>query len=162
MKEQSIKIGMAELGATKSPSKLITTGLGSCVGICLYDNSSKVGGLAHIMLPDSKQARAIVNTAKYADTAIPLLIEEMVKLGANKSKLIAKIAGGAQMFNFAGTSSIMRIGERNTEAVLQGLQKENIRVIAQDTGGSYGRTIELNAENGNLYIKTIHLGEKVV
>ena len=99
---EDIKVGMADLAATIAPQNLVTIGLGSCVGICLYDKATKVGGLAHIMLPDSTQGRTMQNKAKYADTAIEVLLEEMTKLGAQKRRITAKIAGGAKMFNFSG------------------------------------------------------------
>ncbi|WP_338056019.1 chemotaxis protein CheD [Thermanaerosceptrum fracticalcis] len=162
MTTEPIKVGMADLRAAPAPLTLITTGLGSCVGVCLWDPIMKVGGLAHIMLPDSTQSRSIQNKAKYADTGVTLLIEEMVKLGAVKSRLVAKIAGGAQMFNFPGASNVMRIGERNTEAVKKCLEQEKIRILAEDTGGNFGRTIEFSTTDGQLLIKTISKGEKVV
>jgi len=157
-----IKVGMADLAVCKAPQKLITTGLGSCVGVCLYDPGSKVGGLAHIMLPDSTQARSNQNAAKYADTGITETLKRMMAIGADKKKILAKIAGGAQMFNFAGTSSIMRIGERNVEAVKKQLELNGIRIMAEDTGGNFGRTITFDPENGNLHIRTINQGEKIV
>jgi len=150
------------LAVCRTPQSLITIGLGSCVGICLYDPIVKVGGLAHIMLPDSTQARSIQNKAKYADTAIVVLIDKMLAKGVIKNRLVAKIAGGAQMFNFPGVSSIMRIGERNVEAVKKKLQVLNISILAEDTGGNFGRTINFNPDNGKLFIKTINRGEKIV
>jgi len=157
-----IKVGMADLAVCRTPQSLITIGLGSCVGICLYDPIVKVGGLAHIMLPDSTQARSIQNKAKYADTAIVVLIDKMLAKGVIKNRLVAKIAGGAQMFNFPGASSIMRIGERNVEAVKKKLQVLNISILAEDTGGNFGRTINFNPDNGKLFVKTINRGEKIV
>ncbi len=157
-----IKVGMADLATAKPPQVLVTTGLGSCVGVCLLDPLVKVGGLAHIMLPDSTQARDVQNKAKYADTAIKILIDEMVNLGAIKRRMVAKIAGGAQMFNFSGNNSIMKIGERNVEAVITNLNIWGIPILAQDTGGNYGRTIYFYPENGQLYIRTIKYGEKIV
>ncbi|MZP30556.1 chemotaxis protein CheD [Heliobacterium undosum] len=157
-----IKVGMADLKASKAPDNLMTSGLGSCIGICLYDAVAKVGGLAHIMLPASTQARSSENKAKFADTAIPVLLEEMIKLGAVKSRLVAKIAGGAQMFSFPGASDVMRIGERNAEAVVQRLKQENIPLLARETGGNFGRTIELDTMTGKLHIRTIDRGEKAV
>jgi chemotaxis protein CheD len=157
-----IKVGMADLKVTRAPDSLQTCGLGSCVGICLWDTVTKVAGMAHIMLPDSKQSKSQGNKAKFADTAVPLLIEMMVAMGANKTRLVAKIAGGAQMFTFYGKNDIMRIGERNTEAVKSALEKEKIRLLAQDTGGNYGRTIEFSSDNGQLLIKTINVGESVI
>lgn len=157
-----IKIGMADLNVAKTPDVLQTCGLGSCVGICLWDSITKVAGMAHIMLPDSAQSKSQGNPAKFADTAVPLLIEKMVNLGANKTRMVAKIAGGAQMFSFYGKNDIMRIGERNAEAVKKALQKEKIKLLAEDTGGNYGRTIEYSAANGQLMIRTINVGESVI
>lgn len=156
-----IKIGMAELNVATPPDVLQTCGLGSCVGVCLWDPITKVGGMAHIMLPSSSQGK-MGNDAKFADTAIPWLIEEMKKLGAEKSRLISKIAGGAQMFSFYSDNDIMKIGERNTESVKKVLAEKRIRLLAQDTGGNYGRTIEFSTENSQLYVRTINLGEKYI
>lgn len=157
-----IKIGMADLNVANCPDILQTAGLGSCVGVCLWDSVTKVGGLAHIMLPDSAQAHASVNEAKFADTAIPLLVREMEKYGALKPRIVAKIAGGAQMFSFYSGNDIMRIGERNAEAVKETLAAMNIRLLAEDVGGNYGRTIEFYTEDGKLYIRTINVGEKFI
>lgn len=157
---QLIKVGMADYKIASHPNNLISYGLGSCVGIALYDSITKIGGLAHIMLPDSTQARNVENPAKFADTAIPLLLNDMLKAGAQKHRIIAKIAGGAQMFSFANITEIMRIGERNTEAVKNILRQASIQLAASDTGGNYGRTIELKNDTGILFIKTIDKGEK--
>lgn len=162
MSKESVKVGMAELKTAAAPTSIITTGLGSCVGVCLWDPVNKVGGLAHIMLPDSSQSRVVQNKAKYADTGVVLLIEELIRMGAVKNRLIAKIAGGAQMFNFAGSTNVMRIGERNTAAVKEILARERIRIEAEDTGGTFGRTIEFMTFDGQLYIRTINKGEKIV
>ena len=154
-----IKVGMADLAVCKAPQKLMTAGLGSCVGVCIYDPKTKVGGLAHIMLPNSDQVKVVHNKAKYANTGIEILLEKMQELGAMKNRMQAKIAGGAQMF---GNSTMMRIGERNTEEVKKILQALNIPILANETGGNFGRTIIFNPDNGELYIKTINHGEKVV
>ncbi len=162
--EKKIKVGMADLKVATEPDKLVTLGLGSCVGIALYDFKTKVGGLAHIMLPDSKQARkGDVNAAKYADTALSVLVDEMKKKGVSKQRIVAKIAGGAQMFKFNnGASDIMRVGTRNIEAVKKGLAEYRIPITAEDTGGNFGRTIELDTKTGSLFIKTISKGEKTI
>ncbi|MDF2522172.1 MAG: chemotaxis protein CheD [Clostridia bacterium] len=157
-----VKVGMADMNCTKSPGVLTTLGLGSCVGICLYDTSTKISGMVHIMLPSSLQIKNNSNTAKFADTGIVKLLEEMQKLGANRSKIVSKIAGGAQMFNFTDASDIMRIGARNVAATKEMLNSLNIPILAEDTGGSYGRTIELYAETGILLIKTIGFGTKQI
>ncbi len=157
-----IKVGMADLNTAISPGILTTLGLGSCVGICLYDTSTKISGLVHIMLPNSAQIKNNSNIAKFADTGIVKLIEDMIKLGAKRSKLVSKIAGGSQMFNFNDASDIMRIGARNVTATKEILKSLNIPIIAEDTGGNYGRTIELYSETGILLIKTIGYGMKQI
>lgn len=157
-----IQVGMADLKVAKCPDKLMTAGLGSCIGICLHDKAIKLGGLAHIMLPSSQMARGSQNKAKFADTAVTLLIEEMEKYGGVRSRMIAKIAGGAQMFNFSGDSDIMRIGERNARAVEEVLKSYNIKILASDTGGTFGRTIIFDPETGDLLVRTIGYGERVI
>lgn len=157
-----IKVGMADLKSCKAPEVLTTLGLGSCVGIVLYDPISKVSGLAHVMLPDSTQIRNNSNVAKFADTAVDKLISDMVRLGANKSRLVAKIAGGAQMFSFGSANEMMRIGERNAKATKAKLAALSIRLLAEDTGENYGRTIEYYSETGNLLIKTIGKPPKTI
>ena len=161
MDSKVVRVGIADLKAAKTPDLLVTLGLGSCVGITFYDSKVKVGGLAHIMLPDSRQARAgSLNLAKFADTAIPMILEELDKMGAQKSRLVVKIAGGAQMFSFMGADDRMRIGERNVEAVKIALKQQGLKISGEDTGGSYGRSMELNLDNGKVNIKTIEKGSK--
>lgn len=157
-----IKVGMADLNCTSSPGILTTLGLGSCVGVCLHDKLNKVSGMVHVMLPSSLQIKNNSNVAKFADTGIVKLLEDMQKLGANKNRIVCKIAGGAQMFNFNDSSDIMRIGYRNVTATKEVLQSLNIPILAEDTGGSYGRTIELYSETGMLLIKTIGFGTKQI
>ncbi|WDV47719.1 chemotaxis protein CheD [Clostridiaceae bacterium M8S5] len=153
-----VKVGMADLKVVKYPNNLTTLGLGSCVGIALYDKKTKIAGLVHIMLPNSKEIKKNSNKAKFADTGIQELIKEMEKIGAIKRNIVAKIAGGAQMFNFNTKNSILRIGERNAISARENLKKLKIPIIADDTGGNFGRTIELRTEDGILKVKTIGHG----
>lgn len=157
-----IKVGMADLQSSRHPCVLTTLGLGSCVGIALYDPVRKVAGLAHIMLPSSQQARNNSNIAKFADTAITKLIDDMINIGAGKSQIVAKLAGGAQMFTFNDASEMLRIGARNVSASKEMLQMLRIPILAEDTGGNYGRTIEIHSESGKLLIKTIGHGVKEI
>ena len=157
-----IKVGMADYKVGRSPSTLISYGLGSCIGVSLYDPQKKVGGLLHIMLPDSTQARASDKPAKFADTGIPLMLSDVMALGASKSRLVAKLAGGAQMFAFANATDIMRVGTRNAEAVKNILRRNGIKVIAEDTGGNYGRTVQIDLNTGAYKVKTIDRGEKEI
>jgi chemotaxis protein CheD len=157
-----IQVGMADLKLAKAPDKLMTAGLGSCIGICIFDPVVKVGVLAHIMLPNSTQSKNPQNRAKFADSAIVMALEEMDKNGTSRVRLQAKIAGGAQMFKFSGESDIMKIGERNTLAVIENLTKHNIKLVAKDTGGNFGRTIIFDVGDGSLLIRTIGHGERVI
>lgn len=159
---QLIKVGMADYKHSKSPDRLITYGLGSCVGIALYDKTTKLGGMAHIMLPSSQAMNQASNIAKFADTAIDALIDELYKAGVKKGSLTAKIAGGAQMFAFASSSDTMRIGEKNVIAVKKGLEKNNIKLLAEDTGGNAGRTVELDLATGEFAIRTIRKGQSSI
>ncbi|NTV88865.1 MAG: chemotaxis protein CheD [Clostridiales bacterium] len=160
--ENVIKVGMADLRSSRHPCIITTLGLGSCVGVALYDPKSRISGLAHVMLPSSVQARNNTNIAKFADTAIVKLLEDMLQMGANRSGIVAKLAGGAQMFAFNDTSEIMRIGLRNAAASKEMLNALRIPIIAEDCGGNYGRTIELLSESGRLVVKTIGHGLKEI
>ena len=155
-----IRVGMADLKVACHPSIITTLGLGSCVGITLYDSKKKIIGMAHIMLPSSKIATANTNRAKFADTGIVDLLEKMTALGAERKEIVSKIAGGAQMFNFAGSTETLKIGARNSEAVKQVLNELRIPIVAEDIGGNHGRTIEISSEDGKLMVKTIGYGIK--
>lgn len=153
-----VRVGIADLNTVRSPGKIMTIGLGSCIGIVLYDKIRGIGGLAHIMLPDSTQFKDVKNPLKFADLAIPILLKELEKLGCSKRNLSAKIAGGASMFNFLDKSMISDIGKRNSEAVIVALKALNIPIVAQEVGGNKGRTMILDAKNGSVIIKVVGQG----
>ncbi len=155
-----IKVGMADLKVAKFPDNLTTLGLGSCVGVCMYDPMQKIIGMAHIMLPSSTAVRNNTNRAKFADTAIDDLIKEMELLGAKRRNLVCKMAGGAQMFKFSSANETLKIGQRNAIAVKNKVNDLQIKIKADDTGGNFGRTIELYSESGKLIVKTIGHGVK--
>ncbi len=160
-----IKVGMADMAVSSDSSDmLITYALGSCVGVSIYDPDKKVGGLIHVMLPSSDKFKADPRSPKFADTGVPAIVEDIIKIGGRKNKLIAKIAGGAQMFasSSKSKSSVLNIGKRNVEAVKENLKKLNIPIVAEDTGANYARTMEFYLEDGRVLIKTIGKGEKVL
>lgn len=157
-----IKVGMADLKTCKSPDGITTLGLGSCVGIALRDPNTKIGGLAHIMLPDSKAIRNNANIPKFADTGIEELVKQVVEAGAGRTRLVAKIAGGAQMFAFQNKSDLVRVGERNVEAVKKKLQELKIPILAEDTGNNYGRTVIFYPETGDFIIRSVGKEEKII
>ncbi|RBP70136.1 chemotaxis protein CheD [Alkalibaculum bacchi] len=148
-----IKVGISDYKIGESPDKLITLGLGSCVGIAIYNKSSKVGGLSHIMLPDSTFFMKDLKPEKFADLAIPKMVSEITK-GRSYANLVAKIAGGASMFNFADKKTNTNIGERNVLAVQQKLKELGIPILASDTGGSIGRTMIVDLESFVVKIRT--------
>ncbi len=156
-----INVGMADYKTARTPDILMTAGLGSCIGICIHDPVVKVGGLAHIMLPTAN-GNPSGNLYKYADTAIKMMLNEILSLGASKMRLKAKMAGGSQMFSFPGKPPILKIGDRNAEAVEQELKRIGIPLMIADVGGSFGRTIHFDVSTGELKIRTIHHGEKVI
>ena len=149
MAKNEHRVKMAEFAISSAPDVLITIGLGSCVGIALYDKRSKIGGLLHIMLPTNKKD---LKPAKYADTGIPHMIEEMEKKGAKKRRMVAKIAGGAQMFSMGGDNSGLKVGERNVIKVKDILKEKNIDIIGEDVGKNYGRTMKFYTEDGKVLI----------
>ena len=156
---QVIKVGIAQMDVVKAPNTIRTSGLGSCVGVILYDESKQIAGLIHVMLPDSSLGRSdAVNVAKFADTGIKALIELLKLEGVHAFRLKAKIAGGAQMFQFSSDKDSMRIGPRNVEAVKVELRKNSIPLVAEDTGGNSGRTIEFDPITSKLNIRTVNQG----
>lgn len=150
-----IKVGMADMKYCHAPDAITTLGLGSCVGVVLYDSGAKIAGLVHIMLPDSTKIQNNENKAKFADTGIEEMVCQVVKAGASRARLKAKIAGGAQMFAFRAENDLLRVGARNVEAVKEELEKLRIPLVAEDTGDSYGRTIEFYPESEELLIKAV-------
>jgi chemotaxis protein CheD len=160
MESKDIKVGIGDLNTAKPPDRLITLGLGSCIGIALYDNINKIAGLAHIVLPESTSFTNQNNPMKFADIAIPMLVKRLEEMGANKRVLKAKIAGGASMFSFPDRNPLMDIGGRNGRAVKEVLTGMNIPVISEDLGGNSGRTMIIEAESGKVYIKTVGKGIK--
>ncbi len=153
------KIGMGQYKIGSSPEILKTTALGSCIGIAIYDNNNKIGGLVHIMLPEKSNNSKIT---KYADTGIPFLIENMEKKGAKRNYMKAKIAGGAQMFELTSQNENMQIGKRNIKTVRKVLNKMNIQITGQDVGKNYGRTMIFNLENGEIIISSHKYKDKIL
>lgn len=158
-----IKVGMADLKTCKSPDGLTTLGLGSCVGIAVRDTTLKIGGLAHIMLPDSTAIRGGgSNIPKFADTGIREMIRQLEAQGAKRSHMTAKLAGGAMMFAFQNKSDLVRVGDRNVEAAKQALLELQIPILAEDTGETYGRTVVFYPETGDYVIRAVGKPEKVI
>lgn len=146
-------VRMADYAVGGEEHVLATLGLGSCIGISLYDQLKRVGGLVHIMLPENPGGKKVV---KYADTAIPFLIKQLEKMGAQKRRLSAKLVGGAAMFKSESGNAAMQIGQRNIEAVEKYLKKERIDIEASDVGKDYGRSMYFYLDDGRVEIKSFN------
>jgi chemotaxis protein CheD len=154
-------VGIADLKIGRETDMITTLGLGSCVGITLYDPIRKIGGLVHIMLPEFS-GQIDQNRHKFADSGITELADKLVKTGARRSSLVAKLAGGAHMFSGAGAQNFLKIGERNVAVSIGTLHALKLPIVGNDTGGTHGRTIELFNDTGKLKIKTVGFGEKFI
>jgi chemotaxis protein CheD len=143
------KVGIAEYDVVTDGAELTTSGLGSCIGVALYDTGASVAGLVHVMLPAADEMED-GSPAKFADSGTELLIEEMEAAGANRERLVAKIAGGSDMLDFSEGGS--GIGDRNAQRVQETLEQYDIPVVGEDTGGDYGRSLRLNGTNGDLVV----------
>ncbi|MBE3588280.1 MAG: chemotaxis protein CheD [Thermoanaerobacteraceae bacterium] len=157
-----IQVGIADYKTAREPARLITLGLGSCVGVSLYDPALKLGGLLHLMLPDSTQFTNVTKPAKFADLGIPLLIQEMQKEGASPSRLKAKLVGGAQMFSGLDSKMILNIGQRNVEKARQMLKEYGIPILAEEVGGNRGRTMIFDTSTGQVSIRMLGNKLKVI
>jgi len=156
-----IRVGMADMNICRAPDRITTLGLGSCIGLVLFDIRTATCGMVHVMLPDSSIVKNTENPAKFADTGVDLLLNKLFAQGIPRSSLCAKMAGGAKMFSLSG-SDFLNVGEKNAEAVTGILKKYKIPLIASDCGGTYGRTIEFDPATYRLKIKAIGKPEKYI
>jgi len=145
------QVGIAEYAVVTDDTQLSTSGVGSCLGIVLQDGFSDVSGLIHVMLPTAAESRD-GNPAKFVDTGLPLLIEEMVEAGASKRRLEGWVVGGSEMLSFSSDGD--SIGSRNIAAAKQAFDHYSIDVTGTDVGGSHGRSIRFDPANGSVVIQT--------
>jgi len=160
----TISVGISDYKISKSPDMLVTYALGSCVGIALYDPQARIGGLSHIMLPSSSMRAdgSVDDRMKYADTAISDLIAELESNGARRGTIVAKIIGGANMFNMTGSSFVETIGDRNIAATRSELARLGIPLIAEDVGLNYGRTVYFQLEDGMVRVQSLGKNIKMI
>jgi len=154
MDEKTV-VGIAELKVSTNPGRLVTVGLGSCVGVVLYDPKARIGALIHAMLPKPCYGMDKTNAAKYVETAIPLALSEMQKLGAEKHRITARLIGGARMFTL---EKDVFIGYKNVEAAERVLKSMDINITGKETGGTIGRTVEFDVSTGRVLVKTAARG----
>ena len=160
MANDKITIGIADMKMAKGSGMLITYALGSCIGICLYDAQVKLGAMIHIMLPLNMEAGR-KNTMKYADTGIRETLKMMEAKGASRSRITAKIAGGAKMFEISG-GSLGNIGQRNIESVHMHLKREGIKLLKEDVGGSVARTLLFDVSTGTGCVRCYGRPEMII
>jgi len=147
-------VGISDIKISKSLNDIIITyALGSCIGISVYDPIAKVGGLLHYMLPDSNldERKAKDNPAMFADTGIPALFKSCYSLGADKKRMIVKVAGGASILD---DTNFFRIGQKNIMAMRKIFWKNNVMVNAEDTGANHNRTVRLEMATGKTFVRT--------
>lgn len=159
MMEKELQVGIGDMKLSRGSGRIITYALGSCIGISFYDPMTHLGALLHIMLPARFSAND-PNIFKYADTGIQETIRKLTAFGMIKSRMVVKIAGGAKMFEISGNANFGNIGERNTVSVKKELAAAGFRIAAQDTGGTYARTMWLDLATGDVTIKTFGKSEK--
>ncbi len=157
-----IRVGMADYRICSAPQKITTLGLGSCLGVVLYDKTMRMCGMAHVMLPDSQKITKNSNRKKFVDTCLQDMYTELIAHNVNSKCLIAKIAGGAKMFSYASENEFLNIGTQNIIAVRKKLAEWNIPIVAEDVGKTYGRTIIFEPETGDLLIKAVGFGNSVI
>lgn len=160
--DKVIKVSLAEVKTAVKPHILCTPCVGSCVAIMLYDKLKGIGGMAHIMLPDINLSKARKNRAKFANTAVEIMLKEMIDLGAARKRIKARIAGGANMFPAVNRTGSIHIGKRNITAVKEELKSRKIRLVAEDTEGEHARSVEFYLEKGLVMIKSPLHGNKEI
>jgi chemotaxis protein CheD len=153
-----IRVKVADWAVARGDAVVATLGLGSCVAIMLHARDARVGGLAHVLLPDESFSRERANAAKFATTAVPKLVAEMQARGA-RGPLVAKIAGGASMFGALLPAGGVNMGERNAEAARRALAAAGIPLVADDTGGDFGRSVYFNVADGRVRVRALRRGE---
>ncbi len=147
-------VGISDIKISNNPNDVIITyALGSCIGIAVYDPIAKIGGLLHYMLPDSAldERKAKDNPAMFADTGIPSLFKACYGLGAEKKRMIVKVAGGASILD---DTNFFRIGQKNIMAMRKIFWKNNVMITAEDTGANHNRTVRLEMANGKVFVRT--------
>jgi chemotaxis protein CheD len=157
-----IRVKVADFAVARDEQTLITIGLGSCVAIVLYDAAARIGGLAHTLLPDESMARDRSNPAKFAASAVALLLAEMTRLGADARRVRAKLVGGASMFSNLLPKGSINIGDRNVLAARQALGRCDVPIDAEDVGSDHGRSVHFHLEDGRVEVRSLKKGNRVI
>ncbi len=154
--QKCIMAGLGDVHVSDDPNVLLEClGLGSCIGLCIFDPIARVAGMAHIVLPESNRGGSTNLPGKFADTAVPMLIEGMMRKGASRSRMVAKMAGGAQMLQALAGGSELDMGAKNIKMTIRALDKDGIKLVASDTGGNRGRSVWLEVSSGKVMVRVI-------
>ena len=157
-----VRVKVADYAVSRSPHVITTIGLGSCVAIALYDRDTQIGALAHILLPNQTMSRETSNPAKFPETIVPLMLDEMRALGTRNASVSAKIVGGASMFGQLVNNTGINVGERNVVATREALAAAGVPIIAEDTGLDYGRSVYFHLADGRLEVRSLRKGDRVI
>jgi chemotaxis protein CheD len=153
----SLNVGIGELSVSKDVNLVLKcVGIGSCIALCAYDPVARLGGIAHFLLPCSRNRDEMSSPVKYIDSGVPFMLNKMVKNGATRSNMILKIAGGAKMLSIPGSNPNLDIGQKNIAEIKAALVRENMSVCGADLGGSFGRTIEFFISSGKITVKAVN------
>lgn len=157
----AVVVGISDCKISSDTNVALTTyALGSCVGIALYDAEARIGGLLHVLLPNSvNNTRDSLNPFMFADTGIQKMVRDMMMLGANPTRLFARVAGGANMLN---SSSVLDIGRKNINAVVETLEKTRMQIRGSSVGGTLGRSMQLDVGDGRVTVRYLGGGEIVI
>ena len=162
MTEPRIVVRVSELIVTEAPATLMAIALGSCVAVALHDPTTRIGGLAHVLLPSQAMGRIAGQPGRYAQTAVPALIERMIARGARTPSIVARLVGGASMFVSLSPPGTIQMGDRNVVAAREALHRHGIRLIGEAVGGDFGRTAAFDLETGRIMITSYNRGSQLL
>jgi chemotaxis protein CheD len=161
--KEIVTIGISEFKVAFAPKIIVTYGLGSCIGIAIHDPVTQSGALAHALLPTIPTGMTLpVKSAKFTGLAVDIMVEELLKIGCAANRLVAKLAGGASMFDHLHQTFHGSIGQRNVEAARNALGRHGIEVVAEDTGADYGRSVEFHTATGAMVIRALQVPGKTI
>ena len=162
MTEPRIVVRVSELIVTEAPATLMAIALGSCVAVALHDPTTRIGGLAHVLLPSQAMGRIAGQPGRYAQTAVPALIERMIARGARTPSIVARLVGGASMFVSLSPPGTIQMGDRNVVAAREALHRHGIRLIGEAVGGDFGRTAAFDLDTGRITITSYNRGGQLL
>jgi chemotaxis protein CheD len=155
-------VGLGQFVVLQGRGTLASYGLGSCVGVVFHDQEARVGGLVHVVLPSGKLSRDRSNPARFAETAVPLVLGEMLRAGAVRGRISARLVGGASMFAALTPAGTVQMGQRNLNACRLALQQASVRVAAEAVGGEIGRSLWFDVATGTVTVRSVGRAPEVL